>query len=99
MEQTKRLLISGNLIQAHIWKGLLESSYIDVEMRGEALIGGIGELPTDLQSVELWVTQNQFQLAEDELAALQTKTEPWWCSHCHEKNEPSFEICWNCQGS
>lgn len=42
MEQRKVLLAGGNLLQAHTWKGLLETSGIEVDLKGEALIGEIG---------------------------------------------------------
>ncbi len=34
-----------NLIDAHLVKGVLEQSRIPVYLRGEYLVGGIGELP------------------------------------------------------
>ena len=58
MEKRNRLVAGGNLLQAHTWKGLLEACGIEVQLKGEALLGGIGELPVDLQNVELWVCES-----------------------------------------
>ena len=36
---------AGNIIDAYLVKGLLEQSGLPVYLRGEYLVGGIGELP------------------------------------------------------
>ena len=96
MEDTKLLLARGNLFQAHMWKGLLETYNIEVELRGEALSGGVGELPVDVQTVELWVYKSQISLAKKQLASLDVERPQWQCLQCHEMNEATFEICWQC---
>ncbi|MCH1919812.1 DUF2007 domain-containing protein [Shewanella sp. A3A] len=96
MEQRKVLVAGGNLLQAHTWKGMLETSGIEVELRGEALMGGVGELPVDMQNVELWVADCQCDKAQQMLAAMQVERPQWQCLLCHEYNEASFELCWNC---
>ncbi|MGX9462950.1 putative signal transducing protein [Shewanella sp. A14] len=96
MEQRKVLLVGGNLLQAHTWKGLLETSGIDVDLKGEALIGGVGGLPIEMQTVELWVTDSQLTAAQTILDALDIKQPQWQCVQCHEINEGSFELCWQC---
>ncbi|MCH1924716.1 DUF2007 domain-containing protein [Shewanella sp. C32] len=96
MEQRKVLVAGGNLLQAHTWKGMLETSGIEVELRGEALMGGVGELPVDMQNVELWVADCQCDKAQQMLAAMQVERPQWQCLQCHEYNEASFELCWNC---
>ncbi|WP_434926752.1 DUF2007 domain-containing protein [Shewanella sp. HL-SH2] len=96
MEQRKVLLTGGNLLQAHTWKGLLETSGIEVDLRGEALMGGVGELPVDLQSVELWIDTDHLSEAQSILANLDVEQPQWLCVQCHETNEGSFELCWQC---
>ncbi|GAA0789549.1 MULTISPECIES: DUF2007 domain-containing protein [Pseudomonadati] len=96
MEQRKVLLTGGNLLQAHTWKGLLETSGIDVDLRGEALMGGVGELPVDMQTVELWIDPEQLNAAQTLLASLDVEQPQWQCVQCHEQNEGSFELCWQC---
>lgn len=96
MEERKNLVAGGNLLQAHMWKGLLEACGIPVELRGEALLGGIGELPTDMQNVQLWVCESQYAAAQVQLSALNVESPQWQCVQCHEMNEGSFELCWQC---
>ncbi|MCU8091582.1 DUF2007 domain-containing protein [Shewanella sp. SM20] len=96
MEERKVLVAGGNLLQAHTWKGLLEACGIHVELRGEALLGGIGELPTGMQNVELWVGESQYVSAQVQLNALDVESPQWQCVQCHETNEGSFELCWQC---
>lgn len=96
MEQRKVLLTGGNLLQAHTWKGLLETAGINVDLKGEALLGGIGELPVDLQAVELWVENEHLKHAQALLDALNVEQPKWQCVQCSEVNEGSFELCWQC---
>ncbi len=96
MEERKTLVAGGNLLQAHTWKGLLEASGIQVELRGEALLGAIGELPADLHDVELWVKESQLAQAQAQLHSLEVFSPEWQCVQCHEINEGSFELCWQC---
>ncbi|MGL5359904.1 MAG: DUF2007 domain-containing protein [Shewanella sp.] len=96
MEERKQLVAGGSLLQAHTWKGLLEQSGIHVELRGEALLGGIGELPAQLGGVELWVRDGQVAKAQSLLQALEVDSPQWQCVQCHEINEGSFELCWQC---
>lgn len=35
------MVTGGNLLQAHMWRGLLETSGIEVKLLGEALLGGM----------------------------------------------------------
>jgi len=96
MDDKMQLLAAGNLLEAHTWKGMLESSGISVELKGEALLGGVGELPTGIQNVELWVYQSDYQSAKKQMASLNAERPQWKCVNCHEVNESSFELCWNC---
>ncbi|WP_295027932.1 DUF2007 domain-containing protein [Shewanella sp.] len=90
------MVAGGNLLQAHMWKGLLETSGIEVELRGEALLGGVGELPVDLQNVELWVSESRYELAKAQLGSLNAEGSRWRCVKCQEMNEASFDLCWQC---
>ena len=96
MESRKVYLTSGNLLQAHTWKGLLETSGISVELKGEALLGGIGELPVDLQAVQLWVHDHQCEMAQSILESINVERPEWQCVQCHEVNEGCFDLCWQC---
>lgn len=96
MEERKTLIAGGNLLQAHTWKGLLEACGIQVELRGEALLGGVGELPATLYNVELWVRESQLAQAQAQLSVLDVISPQWQCLQCHENNDGSFELCRHC---
>ncbi|MBR9727454.1 DUF2007 domain-containing protein [Shewanella intestini] len=96
MEDKKVLLTGGNLLQAHTWKGLLETHTITVELKGEALLGGVGELPVDMQNVELWVNKRDLTQAQSILETHNVERPQWTCVQCHEINHGNFEFCWQC---
>ncbi|NKF51126.1 DUF2007 domain-containing protein [Shewanella sp. WXL01] len=96
MENRKVLLTGGNLLQAHTWKGLLETRGIAVELKGEALLGGVGELPVDMQNVELWVEAAHLEAAQSLLENHQVERPQWKCVQCQELNQGNFELCWQC---
>jgi len=96
MQECDRMVAGGGLLEVHTWKGLLELCGIEVELKGEALLGGIGELPTGLHNVELWVPASQYAQAKAQLESLNTNGPQWQCLQCHEINENSFELCWQC---
>lgn len=99
MDERKALLTEGNLLQAHTWKGLLQTCGICVELKGEALLGGVGELPVDVQNVELWVAEAELIQAQGILESMNVEGPQWQCVQCHEMNEANFELCWQCSGS
>jgi hypothetical protein len=93
----KRLYPARHLTEAHLIRGHLESCGIAATVRGEALAGGIGELPLDACAV--WVEAAQFAQAEVALRALHhgdPGAGPWSCPHCGEHSEGQFSACWRC---
>ncbi|KXI28248.1 putative signal transducing protein [Paraglaciecola hydrolytica] len=53
-----------------------------------------------LANMELWVNHDADYLeAMKLLSKLDSRktSEEWTCSECNEKNDVSFEICWNCR--
>ncbi|MFK7885766.1 MAG: DUF2007 domain-containing protein [Gammaproteobacteria bacterium] len=88
--------IEGNLI-----RGLLESSGIDVELRGEALSGAYPGIPK-VSETRLFVVPQ----LRDEAKAIITEYESrnaqgrhWTCTTCGESNTAAFETCWQCQNA
>ncbi len=51
-----------SLIEAHLLKGMLEQCEVDVQLQGESLVGGVGELPAAGLLV-LWVSEQHLLLA------------------------------------
>ncbi|WP_413113084.1 DUF2007 domain-containing protein [Thaumasiovibrio sp. DFM-14] len=82
-------------IEAHILKGLLEHNGIPCRIEGEDLSGAVGELPTDVREVRLFV--HPLQLARARLLIEPPMDKPdWYCTQCGELNEGQYELCWQC---
>ena len=88
--------------EAHIVKGVLESSGIEAIVRGEFLTSGWGELPVDVCSV--WVADDaQYERAQAVLLsflngdlARELRSQNWRCGKCGEQLEGQFTSCWKC---
>ena len=81
-------------------KNIVENAGIDVLLRNEFAIGGMGELSPFEAWLELWVRNDSDYTRA--LALINTRfadnqASEWQCNHCQEVNDPSFELCWNCQ--
>ncbi len=92
----KCLLAKGTLIEIHAWKGLLETQGIDVELKGEALLGATGEFGFDASYAEVWVLKSKENEAKQLLDSTKHLGAQWICKECAEENESSFELCWQC---
>ncbi|RLV59808.1 DUF2007 domain-containing protein [Parashewanella curva] len=90
------LLCKDNSLAIHALKGLLQTQGIDAEVRGEALLGAMGELAADVALVELWVEAENLAKGKEVLESTQQQGSPWVCRDCGEPNEATFEICWQC---
>lgn len=80
-------------------KNVLEGAGIAVVVMNEFASGGAGDLATFDTWPELWVEDDsQFERAESILKnnLSDAKDNYWYCRGCQEKNDASFELCWNC---
>ena len=86
-------LIVGNV------KNLLTNAGIDTAVKNEYASGAAGELSPIDAWPELWVAQEDVAKAEDIIKGFAEEPEgtAWVCRNCGERNEPSFEVCWQCQ--
>jgi len=79
-------------------KNILENEGIKVVLQNQYAAGGVGELAPIDAWPEVWLERNRdFDRAQkiiDEVA--NAKETPWVCQGCGEKNDGSFEVCWNC---
>ena len=98
----KPLHTARHATEAHLIRGYLESEGIATVIRGEFLVGGIGELPADLCKVCV-VNEREFERANTLLrqflqgdAARIHAQEHWRCAGCGEQLEGPFTECWNC---
>ncbi|WAJ70287.1 DUF2007 domain-containing protein [Catenovulum adriaticum] len=88
---------ASNNIQAHCLKGMLEQTGIAVTLTGEALQGAVGELPATGLTVDLYIHHTHLAKAKKLIQAFENTTQTQWrCPNCHEINESTFEICWQC---
>jgi len=90
--------------EAHFIKAMLQEAGIEARVVGDHLQTASGELPAVTISPRVWVNANNFDQGRKLIADHQTQRQssalssgPWTCVECDESNEPSFEICWNCQ--
>ncbi len=88
---------AANSLEAHSLKGALEIQGIPVNLVGDSLLGALGELPTNVMEVEIQIPEHFLAKGRALMEEYESGTTcPWVCNHCGEKNEGSFEICWNC---
>lgn len=98
----KQVHIAKHAPEAHIVKGVLESSGIAAIVRGEFLTSGWGELPVDVCSV--WIADDaQYERAQAVLLsflngdpARELGSQNWRCAKCGEQLEGQFTSCWKC---
>lgn len=96
----KLIYTNENLFLVNNAKNILENHNIEVTLKNEFAAGAAGLLaPVDVW-VELWVI-NDIDEGKANIAlakALKQQGEyDWFCPQCQEKNDGSFDICWQCQ--
>lgn len=101
-----RVYRAANVTEAHVIRGLLEQYDIRVQLIGENLSSGFGELPAEVVEVEIRVPVFYSQLAKELVREYElTRTSDfspgpeWQCKECGEKNPETFGICWNCNAA
>ncbi len=97
---------AANAQEAHFIKNMLSEAGIDARVVGDHLQNAVGDLPAMAISPRVWVRSNDFdrarQLISDQHSrklSPNTTITAWACGECGEPNEPTFEICWNCQAA
>ena len=104
MIQYRKLYSASNMTEACLIKGILEEHSIETNLKGDNLSIGIGELPVDVISVDLFVNVEKYDDAMDIVHDYEKKIrEPsqdnksWKCEKCDNMNPENFTLCWNCQ--
>ncbi|MGB2742571.1 MAG: DUF2007 domain-containing protein [Cognaticolwellia sp.] len=80
-------------------KNIIESVGISTFIKNEFAQGAVGEVSAFDSWPELWVIDdNDYDKAKAAIASsLQSRNmAEWVCKQCNEKNDASFEICWQC---
>jgi hypothetical protein len=81
-------------------KNIIEAQGISTFIKNEFSQGAVGEISAFDSWPEVWVMNDaDFERATEILVSSQSriKGDEWICKSCSEENDPSFEICWNCQ--
>lgn len=81
-------------------RNLLEQAGITVIMKNEFTSGGTGELSFLDTWPEIWVLDNADYpraVRVIETALSDNAADDWVCNSCGEHNDPSFQLCWQCQ--
>lgn len=80
-------------------RNCLRMTGIEPVLKNEFSAGGMGELAPMETWPELWVSDDDFTQAKDVIDQLMSETtgNVWVCAQCGEENEPSFDVCWQCQ--
>lgn len=96
----KRVYTSSDfLIVGHLAE-VLKRRHINCLVRNLYLAGGAGELPPTAIWPELWVADEDYELARrliDEVLGTTGLPGPAWvCTGCGERIEGQFAACWNC---
>jgi hypothetical protein len=96
----KMLYSNENNFLVNNIKNIIESHDINTFIKNEFAQGAIGEISAIDSWPELWITDDDDFDRAMEILETSQKTlaeDDWCCINCSEKNDPSFEICWNCQ--
>jgi hypothetical protein len=95
----KLVYSNENQFLVHNVKNLIEAQAIDTFLKNEFAQGAVGEISAFDSWPEIWVVDDSdFDRAVEIVKTSQSKGSgiDWNCKNCSEKNDPSFEICWNC---
>lgn len=98
----KKLYTHENRMIIFNLKNVLESEGVATVIMNEFASGGTGDLATFDTWPELWIENDvQFERAETILQKIldNRRSDYWFCRSCQEKNDSSFETCWNCGSS
>lgn len=81
-------------------QNIIEAQGINTVLKNEFAQGAIGEVSAFDSWLEVWVINDAdyepaFDIIENSLSNVNSAE--WTCGNCNEKNDASFEVCWNCQ--
>ena len=96
----KLVYSNENLFLVQNVKNLIAAQEIDTFLKNEFAQGALGEISAFDCWPEVWIiNDSDFECAVEIVKSLQSRHNAvdWICKNCSEKNDPSFEICWNCQ--
>ena len=97
----KLVYTTPDLALLNYLKNSLEGQGIECLLRGQHLMGGVGELPPIECWPELWVVDKDQGLEaqsfiEGLLSPVATEDSAWNCGRCGEQSPATFSQCWHC---
>lgn len=95
----KLLYTNENRYLVHNIQNLVENADITIMLKNEFAAGAAGDLVPHETWLELWVVNDQeYDKAINVISASFSHDgdAEWLCSNCREKNDASFDYCWNC---
>ncbi|CAH0535097.1 hypothetical protein VST7929_02758 [Vibrio stylophorae] len=96
----KKIYTHENIFIVHNIKNIIEAQGIEIFMKNEFAPGVIGEISAFDAWPEIWILHDNDEEKTKAIIASATQvknTIDWLCKHCNETNDPSFDICWQCQ--
>ena len=99
----KLVYTAQDSVSAQLIKDYLAESAIDSIVKGELLIGAVGELPASSFPTVWVVDDNDFESASELVKSYergfkdqQLYNNVWKCEFCDELIEAQFTQCWKC---
>tara|TARA_B110000008_G_scaffold278679_1_gene323189 strand:- start:2765 stop:3073 length:309 start_codon:yes stop_codon:yes gene_type:complete len=95
----KLLYTHENRVMVLNVKNVLTSHDFDVTLNNEFASSASGGLAPFDTWPELWLlNDNDFDEAKQVVESINNEinSTPWECHNCKEKNDQSFDYCWNC---
>ena len=95
----KKLFTHENRMIVFNLKNVLQAEGIETIVVNEFAAGGAGDLATFDTWPELWIEDDaRFEQAQALIQGILSdrRTDDWFCRTCQERNDVSFQICWNC---
>jgi hypothetical protein len=96
----KLIYTNENIFLVTNAKNILENQNIEVTLKNEFASGAAGLLAPIDTWVELWIVNDADEEKSEIILAQALKQQgehDWFCSQCQEKNDASFDTCWQCQ--
>ncbi|MCA9136562.1 MAG: DUF2007 domain-containing protein [Planctomycetales bacterium] len=95
----RTLQIFSNAVEAEILRTRLDAAGIMAVVNGGEVATMLSHIGSAVVRVRVEVAPEDFQrasevLREDEIERAERTA--WTCSRCDERNEPLFDLCWNC---
>lgn len=99
----KKVYEARDLIEAQMLKDYLETYGFECIIKGDLLLGGIGELPADSYPSIWLIHEEDYERVRERVRNFEQDRKDdqmfdnvWYCASCGEVIEAQFTQCWNC---